>query len=345
MRTSPVLRSPLVLCAALLALEGCASPTSAARGSRFETRPDIRNGRVGLVNGRGEVILKHEFDGINDSGFRNGVIPVCVDRQFGFVAEDGTYVITPQFSYGAPFSEGYASVSRGGQWMLIDLQGRPLSPDPYQRTHGFHEGLAAVQASGKWGFVDYAGDWAIPPDFGDVGVFVGGRAPAQTAGKWGFIDKRGRFVIEPQYDDVRHFSEGLAPVRQGDQWGYVDASGATAIGVRFDEARSFREGLAPVRIATHWGFVDYAGRIRIPAIYDSVDLFRQNRAAVIENGELLAIDRVGNVFTRDESFAHALGPPGHGSLSTDTAQFEAAPSQGTVSPLSGRRGGHPNDSD
>ena len=176
--------------------------------------------------------------------------------RWGYVNENGVYVIPPKYFAAKPFSDGLALVvtskplqplgSEYGEFRLakvtwIDSSGREIRrPISVRSAHGFSEGLAAVTP--------------------DAAMRLGG-----GCAKSGYIDRNGTWAIPPRFDEVRDFSEGLAPVNIGAQcgmggrWGYIDRQGTTVIPPRLLLAGQFHNGRACVMEGTKQTVIDRSG--------------------------------------------------------------------------------------
>src|SRR5262249_45063327 len=116
------------------------------------------------------------------------LFPIQVNKKFGYINREGTFVIRPQFDYAAGFVDGYAEVCIGTcafvgddrtGFGFIDATGNVLGSLKYGAVGGFHEDRAAMcmgscisfesTTTGQWGFVDSKGTEVIPPQFSLVG--------------------------------------------------------------------------------------------------------------------------------------------------------------------------------
>lgn len=263
--------------------------------------------------------------------FCEGAAAVELGGAWGFIDEDGRFLIEPRYTYVSSFNGGYAVVRDGCRWGFVDRAGRVAIEPQFESACGFDEGLAVVQKDGKWGFIDTSGAFVIPPQFDDARSFQDGLALASKGGgKSGFIDRSGVFLIPPQFDDADRFTEGVAPVRKGDKWGFVTRAGELLTDMMFDQVWFFIGGHAPVRsgdlwgvlgrdgqmrvpfrfegmrmhysegvigakLDGKWGFIDFRGDWVISPSYDEIGDFRNGVAVVIRQDQLLLIDALGNV--------------------------------------------------
>lgn len=220
-----------VLC---LVLAGCsqnapatssASPTASA-DSPLILLPVKVSGKLGYVNGSGQLVINPQFDAAED--FHEGRAVVCLgkpcswwespgDSLYGYIDVSGKVIVTPQYASASSFSEGLASVCKGecsgpnttkSSRGYIDRDGKLEIPMQFGIASDFKEGLAQVCIG--------TCDWEKDSGY---------------KGKFGFIDHSGRFVINPQYDNAGDFKNGFASVTIGKgndaKVGYVDKTGKT----------------------------------------------------------------------------------------------------------------------
>src|SRR6266850_292134 len=122
-------------------------------------------------------------------GFRFGIVQ---NDKIGFIDENGTVVIKPQFvgsMYGGTyFSEGLAPVLTNDWWVYIDESGKLVLRTTFDSAGSFSEGLAPICVAQTR--VDNTRD--------DL--------------KCGYVDKTGKIVIAPRFDKAGVFRDGLARV-------------------------------------------------------------------------------------------------------------------------------------
>ena len=282
-------------------------------------------GKLGFIDESGnvkfmlpeEVYTTFEFsEGLAVAGKR---VPNTNGR-WGFIDENGQYVIEAKFVMVKPFSEGLAAVvfkENQDDYRAvgyIDQSGRVVIPPQFSleggvSDRGFSEGLAAVKVYkdnvAKWGYIDKSGKFVIEAKFAAAGPFSQGRAMVGIAEpswsidyKWGFIDTKGRWIAKPQYGSAGEFSEGLAPVLMNDKVGFIDQQGQLAIKPQFDPdgaspcvrngrvaASRFSEGLAAVQLEKNewgkeWGFIDRRGNWVIQPAFACAAPFSEGLALI-----------------------------------------------------------------
>ena len=72
------------------------------------------------------------------------IIPVCINNQWGFIKQDGNYLVYPKFEEVMTFSEGTAAVCLNEKWGYIDSTGNYIIRPAYDDATVFSEGKAFV---------------------------------------------------------------------------------------------------------------------------------------------------------------------------------------------------------
>ena len=218
--------------------------------------------------------------------FSDGLAAVLVEGKWGYIDQDGNYVIEPQyppFSIGG-FSDGLANVPYEvdpetgyvRSWIFIDQEGNQVL-GPYYWAGPFTNGYAAVQEQRGddyedfySGFINTNGEFVLEFNFqsqlaavqNSAGEGLFGVADIEqeiTSGECsiGFMNAEKQWVAEPQFCDVGYFNDGLAPVtiRLEDGatflWGYINQEGEYIVEPQYNFAPLFVDGCAVV-ISNNW---------------------------------------------------------------------------------------------
>lgn len=162
------------------------------------------------------------------------------------ICEFDKLIVRARWAQARRFREGLAAVQVDGKWGFVDQEGKFVVAPQFEDVASFGNGFAGVRLNGKWGFVDKAGKVVVKPQFADVGGYNEGFAPVASAMVngdlgWGFVDDKGVVVIEPRLKDVRTFNEGLAAFKSTDfgKWGFIDKKGAIVIPAQYDSVQDF----------------------------------------------------------------------------------------------------------
>lgn len=262
--------------------------------------------RSGFLNLRGELVLPMLFQGV--SYFHEGV---C-STSGGYIDHAGRWLIEPRFLIAMEFSEGRTFVSDDGEtFYMIDLKGKRIGRDWFERARPPRAGLAPVAKDGCWGFIDRRGAIAIPFSFQDTRAqhFESGLASVKSGGRWGFVDRDGDFIIKPYFEEVRPFAEGLASVKLDGKWGMVDAGGQVRLRPEWDGLGQLVNGLASAEVNGKIGYIDASGSWAIEPVYDRAMPFYGD-LALVHSGDTPAYLRAdGKLVWQFEPYTIVPRPP------------------------------------
>jgi len=113
------------------------------------------------MNGR-QLLRPYIIDNGPDY-FHEGLARIIDQGKIGFMDESGTVVISANFDFVLPFSEGLAAFCVGC---------KPVSQGEY-----------AIMEGGKWGYINSTGEIVVDPDYDRVGSFINGKAEVVKDGK------------------------------------------------------------------------------------------------------------------------------------------------------------------
>ena len=106
-----------------------------------------------------------------------------VPAKWGYIDKAGTVVISPQYWWVGPFSEGLAFVEleEGGKKGYIDREGKIVVRPQFDSARSFQHGLARVTLGDRWE------EYETPT----------GKGRRLVPGKMGYINKVGDYVWGP----------------------------------------------------------------------------------------------------------------------------------------------------
>ncbi len=156
------------------------------------------SGTTRLINRRGQAVSEG-FSGIrrlnsrlyltSDSRSRNSYRYSLLDREGHALA--GTWYAVDSFS------EGFSLVQDlNGRWGFIDENGTVAIAPEYTAARAFSEGYAAVQKDGLWGYIGSDGSWKLEPAYSEAMSFSHGLAAVRTSGgDLSVIDPEGTLIL------------------------------------------------------------------------------------------------------------------------------------------------------
>ncbi len=202
----------------------------------------------GFINSDGIIVIDGQFDYARK--FHEGLAAVKVDEeeyeqyipevdeyitlkrggQWGFINNQGTFVVQPQYSILSTFQDDIAIYCKGG-----------ILKEFYQNYSTF--------VGGKWGIINVKGEEVLQPTYDNIRFLgeeilsanLGGEIDSHTGdfydGKWCLLSKDGKEISSLKYSWINKFDKGRAIVNAGGiydrdckeycngKWGYIDKNG------------------------------------------------------------------------------------------------------------------------
>lgn len=193
-----------------------------------------KNGKETKVITKGVVKSIHHFT--------EGLAPIQIDLNYGFVNTDGVVIIEPQF-----LTVGY-----------------------------FSDGLAWARAkNNKLGYIDTTGKWVIEPKFLATRTFdkKSGRARIKDKDGWCYVNHKGEILRIKDAEVFDDFEDGLCAIRVNDLWGFIDGDGKWVINHKYEAITPFENGFARIRQKGKWGIINQKGEWVLQPIYDNIKSF------------------------------------------------------------------------
>lgn len=103
-----------------------------------------KNGKFGIIDHNGKIILKPKLKYDWVRSFSNGYAIVEKNKKFGMINAKGTQIIKPQYTALLPLSEGFVGVQIKDKYGFMDITGKTVIPAQYDQVNVFQKGLANV---------------------------------------------------------------------------------------------------------------------------------------------------------------------------------------------------------
>jgi hypothetical protein len=99
----------------------------------------------------------------NAEAFSGGIAAVAVKNQWGYISDNGSWIIRPQFQSAGPFNEyGFAVVKVNGGYSLIKKDGKPIFTPKFAFLKHFNRGLYEFKEGDQIGLCDTTGKIILP---------------------------------------------------------------------------------------------------------------------------------------------------------------------------------------
>lgn len=226
-----------------------------------------KDGRTYYIDSKNKELKTPEADKIYDFN-KHGAALLKVNNKVGIINTKGQFVLKPTFDLIKDFDGAYARFEDDGKWGIVNSKGKIVIPGKYDGIGKYSKNGVWAQEGDTWGVIKN-GKFIALPDAEKIWHFGDGSSLtyARKNGKMGFINGAGKWIIKPTYEKARAFNNGLAPVSIDGKWGYINEKGEKVIDFKYDDAEIFASnGLAPVKDGD-WGFVNKKGELVIPTDY------------------------------------------------------------------------------
>jgi hypothetical protein len=119
--------------------------------------------KYGIINTKGEVIIKPVYDYIYDINFFCGLAIVNKDGKYGVVNMNGEVVINPEYDKIICLDDGYIRGMKGDQESVLNLAGEVMiRPGTYDKIGSFLGGIALAQKNDKYYIINTKGEIITP---------------------------------------------------------------------------------------------------------------------------------------------------------------------------------------
>ena len=261
--------------------------------------------RYGLINKEGKEVVPCEYQNVTLPA--DGLIRVQKDGLYGFINEDGTIAIEPQYRAASTFNEGLAVVavdidSFTVLYGYIDKENHTIIQPKYQYANPFFNGYAVVKQYDRNGMIDRNGKMVFPAKYeflspmDNNGIFL---AMDPEGDHIAMFNRKFKQITPYQYDDFIGYGDGFYTFTKHGQKGFLDAKGKEHFGL-FDNVGSFQNGFCMVKKGDKYGIIDKKGKYILPLEYSNKSTlgdaytFHEGLALVMKN------DSCGFVNTKGE---------------------------------------------
>lgn len=182
---------------------------------------------------------------------------------WGYVNNDGAWVIAPQYYSADIFLDGLGRVTNADSFYgMIDASNELIIPFTHLYLGAESDGLIHAQdlTTGLFGYYSHSGKLVVPFKYEKANAMSSGLGAVRENNLWGFIDKTGKMVITPQFDGTKN--------SYSDDW---------LSDFDLDFGYNFYGNYATVKRNGNTGLIDKSGKTIIDFQYGSLALYEQDK--------------------------------------------------------------------
>jgi hypothetical protein len=207
-----------------------------------------KNGKAGLVDTLGEVLMPMEFDDINFA--LNGHVEFKIGNKKGLANNRGKILLPAEFDDIMMENDTCFFVLKNHKVYAFHKSKRRLYLLPYEDMGHFYglDNMILVRKKGKYGLVDLNFRTVLPVIYEDISWLQDDVLLVKSKGKCGIIDIQGKIWVPFKYDDITDTPlNNYFIVEKGGLKGLIDISGKEIVECRYDEIeinKNLMEGFA-----------------------------------------------------------------------------------------------------
>ena len=197
-----------------------------------------QNGKVGLIDFDGKIILNAEYDDIYAlQGIPKNLI-IEKDGKKGLVNTSmGEVIILPEYSEITTLTETYESgyiVQKDGKYGVISADAKLIFEPKYDAIKNVtSDGNYAVVENGKTEIIDSKGNVKLDTGFEDIKEINSDNITITVGGLYGVIKITGDKLIDTQYDELKYIFGTYYIAKKDGQYGVISTTGDTLVDFKY----------------------------------------------------------------------------------------------------------------
>ena len=157
------------------------------------------NNKYGVINQKGELLLKPIYDSI--TYFFDGFMRIQVGKNYGLVDENFKVVLKPIYHKINEFTDDIAIVKSNGRYGCINRNMEIKVKPTYDKIYFQQEEFLRTTLDNKWGYLDNECNTLSKPIFNYAYDFSNGIAKIILHNKIGYINNEGKLLSKPIFND------------------------------------------------------------------------------------------------------------------------------------------------
>ena len=198
-----------------------------------------KNGKYGLINASGNVILNIQYDKIETlKGIENSIL-VQKDGLYGLVDDNGNIIIDLKYkeimNLGDTYKQGYITVTSDDKYGVIGCNKKTILQNNYDKILPISgEGYFITVQEGRQIVVNEDGESILEVTLGSIEQIANSGIIIKKDGKYGLISYEGETILESKYEFLKEINTDLFEAKVNDVVGLIDLQGETKIEFKYE---------------------------------------------------------------------------------------------------------------
>ena len=164
-----------------------------------------KNGKKGLMNSKGKVVLATYYDAIGKPG--NGAFTLLQRNKFGLFMAGNELTIRPEYESAlSVYNEHLFVAGKSGNKGFIDHQNNKTGAFAFEKIAYWSDSLAAVYREGAWSIYDIYNEEYVMENLNGFQTFASStekKAVVRGEKGYGIIGSESGTIINPTFDDLQ----------------------------------------------------------------------------------------------------------------------------------------------
>lgn len=197
---------------------------------------------------------------------------------WGYIDEEGEFLVEPEYNTANDFSEGLALVEKDGLFGILDSEGKEILKTEFTNINKIENGYMTAFKDDSVMIFNYSGEeLKLDKEYRNIGVYSDGLFGVLTMDKeenfkFGYIDDLGNEIIKPKYSLAYPFRLSRAIVKEDDLFKVIDKKDKEFKILEFTDIKPSRSKDYYIYSSTgdNFGLLDKDGDILIQDKYSAI---------------------------------------------------------------------------
>ena len=263
------------------------------------------SGKWGIINNKGEYIIKPQFDYIGL--FEGNKTRAVIDGNWGLIDFHGKQIIDYAYDYISllfyPASEdqSFRILMKAGHYYLYREKDSALFTQQFDYIDFADEeylphlygNKMVVGLNGKKGIIDLSAFEMILPFAWDEIMIMDNLLIVEQNEKYGLSKSDGGMFLQPVYDEIISDGNGFGRMRANDGWRYFSINDNIISELAYTKIGPFCYNKACIWDGDTWRYMDITGKIVFDDSFDSASNYERNVAIVTQGEHHYVMDECG----------------------------------------------------
>ncbi len=247
------------------------------------------NGKKGLKDKDGNVVLEAEYDKIDSSGWSGRGWFLCKEDKWGAVNERLEWMFPMEYESIATRYEGGHYLKQNGKKTFCNEDGKLITHFIYDEIENYSSSWQGfkVKDNGKWGYIDNEGNELIPIIYDYISLCSGGNMiRVEKDSLYGYYNMSDNSIIDCQFEQAHDFYSSHpdeAEAKKNGLWGVINRKGDLVLAYEYDGINIESSNVYRVKKDGLEGIIDKDKKVIFPFKYKSLSPFNEDGIAVVQN--------------------------------------------------------------